>query len=53
MLKKEGTAVVIPAGAQSKITKIEGVNMEIIEVGDSLEFGKIMLLCLMLVRLPI
>ncbi len=41
MLKKEGTAVVIPAGAQSKITKIEGVNMEIIEVGDSLEFGKI------------
>ena len=40
-MKNEGTIVVIPVDSQSKITKVEGVSMEIIEVGDSLEFGKI------------
>jgi len=40
-LAKPGTIIVIPADAQSKITKIEGVEMQIAEVGDSLEFGKI------------
>jgi len=38
-LTKEGTTIVIPADAQSKITKIEGIDMQIIEPGDELEFG--------------
>ena len=37
----DGSIVVVPADAQSKITKIEGVDMQIIEVGDEFEFGKI------------
>lgn len=37
-LSKPGTIVVIPADAQSKITKVENVEMQIIEVGDKLEF---------------
>ena len=36
-LSKPGTIVVIPADAQSKITKVENVEMQIIEVGDKLE----------------
>ncbi|MFH1801873.1 MAG: MBL fold metallo-hydrolase [archaeon] len=40
-IKKDGTTVVIPADAQSKITKIERVNMQIIEPGDELTFGNI------------
>lgn len=40
-IKKEGTIVIIPADAQSKITRIDNVRMEIIEVGDELEFGGI------------
>ena len=40
-LAKQGTVIVVPADAQSKITKIEGVEMQIIEVGDEINFGKI------------
>ncbi len=40
-LSKEGTVIVIPPDAQSKVTRVEGVHMQIIEVGDELEFGKI------------
>ncbi len=40
-LSKEGTIIVIPADAQSKITKIEGVNMQVVEVEDKLEFGEV------------
>lgn len=38
-IKKSGTTVVIPADAQSKITRVEDVNMQIIEPGDELTFG--------------
>jgi L-ascorbate metabolism protein UlaG (beta-lactamase superfamily) len=38
-LVKKGTIIITPADAQSKITKIEDVQMEVIEVGDELEFG--------------
>jgi len=40
-LAKEGTVVVIPADAQSKITRIEGVDMQIIEIGDEIGFGNV------------
>jgi len=40
-LVKPEAVVVIPADAQSKIGKIEGVDMQIVEVGDELEFGNI------------
>lgn len=36
-LAKNGTTVVVPPDVQSKITKIEGVNMQIAEVGDELD----------------
>ena len=36
-----GTIVVIPADCQSKITRIEGVEMQIMEAGERFEFGKI------------
>ena len=36
---KKGTIIVIPPDVQSKITKIEDIDMQIIEVGDELEFG--------------
>jgi len=38
---KQGTEIVIPADAQSKITKLEGIKMQIIEPGDELTFGSI------------
>lgn len=40
-IKKAGTTIVIPADAQSKITKIDNVDMQIIEPGDELQFGNI------------
>lgn len=40
-LAKKGTIVVVPADSQSKITRIENVEMQIIEVGDELEFGDV------------
>ena len=40
-LSKAGTIIVVPADAQSKITRVEGVEMQIIEIGDKLEFGGI------------
>lgn len=40
-LSKQGTIIVVPADAQSKITRIEGVQMEVVEVGDSVELGKV------------
>ncbi len=40
-VSKKGTIVVIPADCQSKITKVEDVNMQIIEVGDELTFGSV------------
>lgn len=38
---KPGTVVIVPADAQSKITRVEGVKMEIIEIGDELEIGNL------------
>lgn len=40
-LSKKGTVIVIPADAQSKITKIKDVEMQIIEVGEELSFGNV------------
>ncbi len=40
-LAKKGTIIVVPADAQSKITRIEEVEMQIIESGDELEFNGI------------
>lgn len=40
-LKKDGTVIIVPADAQSKITKVEGVNMEVMEVGDVLEMNNL------------
>jgi len=40
-LAKEGTTIVIPADAQSKIAKIENIDMQIIEPGDELTLGNI------------
>lgn len=40
-LSKKGTIVIVPADAQSKITRIEDIEMQIIEIGDELEFGAI------------
>jgi len=33
-LSKKGTTIVVPADAQSKIVKVEGINMQVAEVGD-------------------
>jgi L-ascorbate metabolism protein UlaG (beta-lactamase superfamily) len=38
-LAKTGTVVVMPPDSQSKITKIEGVNMQVVEIGDEINFG--------------
>jgi L-ascorbate metabolism protein UlaG (beta-lactamase superfamily) len=40
-LAKPGTVVIVPPDAQSKITRIEGVVMEVMEVGDIIELGKV------------
>jgi len=40
-LSREGTILVIPADAQSKITKIQNIQMQIIEIGDELSLGNI------------
>lgn len=40
-IRREGATVVIPADAQSKITKIDKVNMQIIEPGEEFQFGNI------------
>jgi len=40
-LAKKGTIVVIPADAQSKITKIGEIEMQIIEPGEEFEFGTV------------
>ncbi|MEK6889845.1 MAG: MBL fold metallo-hydrolase [Nanoarchaeota archaeon] len=40
-LAKVGTVVIVPPDSQSKITRIEGVHMEVMEVGDEIELGKI------------
>ncbi len=40
-LAKKGTIIVVPADAQSKITRIDDVEMQIIEAGDELAFGGI------------
>lgn len=40
-LAKKGTVVVVPADGQSKITRVENIEMQIIEVGDELTFGDV------------
>ena len=40
-LAKNGTIIGVPADAQSKITKVEGVEMHVIQVGEEFSFGNI------------
>lgn len=40
-IAKKGTVVIIPAAAQSKITKVEGVEMQIVEAGDEFSVGAV------------
>ena len=40
-IKKPGTIIIIPPDAQSKITKIKDIHMEIVEIDDEFEFSKI------------
>jgi L-ascorbate metabolism protein UlaG (beta-lactamase superfamily) len=40
-LAKHGTIAIVPADAQSKINKIQDVEIQIIETGDEIKFGKI------------
>ena len=35
--KEKGAVVICPADCQSKVMKIEGVQMEVVEVGDKIE----------------
>lgn len=37
-ISKNGTVIIVPADAQSKITRVEGVTMQVIESGDELSF---------------
>jgi len=39
--KDTGTTVICTADSQSKIMKVEGINIEVVEVGDKVELGKI------------
>lgn len=38
-IARKGTVIIMPADAQSKITRIEGVEMQVIEVGDVFEMN--------------
>ena len=38
-LSKPGTVIIIPADSQSKITRVENVAMQIMEVGDEITIG--------------
>lgn len=40
-LSKQGTIIIVPADAQSKITRIDGVQMQVMEIGDELTLGNI------------
>ena len=40
-LSKKGTVIVVPADAQSKIARVDDIEMQIIEVGDELTFGDV------------
>ncbi|MDO8508811.1 MAG: MBL fold metallo-hydrolase [Nanoarchaeota archaeon] len=40
-LSKEGTIIVVSPDVQSKITRIEGVEMQVVEIGDEIEFGNV------------
>src|SRR3989338_3858633 len=40
-LSRKGTVIVASADSQSKITRVEGVEMQVIEVGDELSLGKV------------
>lgn len=41
ILSRKGTTIVVPSDCQSKITHVDGINMQVIETGDELELGKI------------
>ena|SRR3989344_3396067 len=40
-LAKEGTVIVVSPDVQSKITRIENVEMQVVEVGDEVEFWNV------------
>ena len=39
-LSKDGTTIIVPADAQSKITRVDKVSMQVIERGDELSFDE-------------
>lgn len=39
-ISQRGTGIFVPADAQSKITRIDGVNMQVIEAGEEIELTK-------------
>ncbi len=40
-LSRKGTTIVIPADVQSKITRIENIEMQVIEAGDEVSFNNV------------
>ncbi|MEI6731638.1 MAG: MBL fold metallo-hydrolase [archaeon] len=38
---KPGSMIIVPADAQSKIAKVQDINMQVMEPGDEIVFGKI------------
>lgn len=40
-ISREGTVVVAPPDCQSKIMNVEGVNLQVIELGDKIELGNV------------
>jgi len=38
-LSKHGTVVLCPVDCQSALLKVKGINMEVVEVGDAIDFG--------------
>jgi L-ascorbate metabolism protein UlaG (beta-lactamase superfamily) len=40
-LATQGTTLVVPPDVQSKIAKLEGVEMQVIAIGDEITFGKV------------
>lgn len=42
-IARKGTKIIVPPGCQSKITKMENVEMQIIEPGDEIKLGNVII----------
>lgn len=45
-LSRQGTKIIMHPDAQSKVTKLDGIEMQIIEIGDELDMGNIKIVAL-------